>query len=136
MVTGEPLSGAVDRPLSKALVVDDDETMRDFLAMGLKKLGYAVVTAPDGMAALNLCSEHHFDLVVCDIRMPKLSGPSFLKNARNRAPQSVKRVIFVSSLADANMRREVAEVGGAALLSKPLTMAQLQQAIAALPAHV
>jgi len=67
--------------------------------------------------------------------MPKLSGPSFLKNARHRAPQSVKRVIFVSSLADSNMRREVAEAGGAALLSKPLTMAQLQQAIAALSAH-
>ena len=135
MMTAEPLPGAIDGPMPKVLVVDDDETMRDFLSMGLKKLGYAVVTAPDGMAALNLCSEHRFDLVVCDIRMPKLSGPSFLKNARNRAPQSVKRVIFVSSLADANMRREVAEAGGAALLSKPLTMAQLQQAIASLPAQ-
>lgn len=134
MATAEPLPGALERLMPKVLVVDDDETMRDFLSMGLKKLGYQVVTAPDGMAALNLCSVHCFDLVVCDIRMPKLSGPSFLKNARNRAPQSVKRVIFVSSLADSNMRREVAEAGGAALLSKPLTMAQLQQAIAALPA--
>ena len=135
MVTGGSLPGAIELPMPKVLVVDDDETMRDFLSMGLKKLGYEVVTASDGMVALNFCSEHRFDLVVCDIRMPKLSGPSFLKNARHRAPQSVKRVIFVSSLADSSMRREVVEAGGAALLSKPLTMAQLQQAIAALSAH-
>ncbi len=107
--------------------------MLEFLSMGLSKMGYDVLTAADGMAALSLCSEHVFDVVVCDIRMPKLSGLSFLKNARNRNPKSVRRVIFVSSLADSAMKREVADAGGAALLSKPITLAQLAEAVRALP---
>ena len=120
-------------PMLKALAVEDDETMLDWLSMCLHKMGYEVVTATDGMAALNLCSEHVFDLVLCDIRMPKLSGLSFLKNARNRNPESVRRVIFVSAFADSTMKREVADAGGAAVLSKPVTLAQLVEAVRALP---
>jgi DNA-binding response OmpR family regulator len=117
----------------KALAVEDDEALLDWLSMCLEKMGYDVMTATDGMAALNLCGEHVFDLVLCDIRMPKLSGLSFLKNARNRNPKSVRRVIFISSLADGAMKREVADAGGAALLSKPVTLAQLVEAVRALP---
>ena len=120
-------------PKPKALAVEDDETMLDWLSNCLREMGYDVVTATDGMAALNLCGEHVFDLVLCDIRMPKLSGLSFLKNARNRNPKSVRRVIFISSLADGAMKREVADAAGAALLSKPVTFAQLVEAVRALP---
>ncbi len=127
------MTNAAGSSKPKALAVEDDETMLDFLSMALTKMGFDVTTAPDGMAALNLCGEHVFDLVVCDIRMPKLSGLSFLKNARNRNPKSVRRVIFVSSLADSGIRREVLDAGGAALLSKPVTFAQLEEAVRALP---
>jgi CheY-like chemotaxis protein len=120
-------------PKPKALAVEDDETMLDWLSNCLRKMGYDVVTATDGMEALNLCGEHVFDLVLCDIRMPKLSGLSFLKNARNRNPKSVRRVIFISSLADGAMKREVADAAGAALLSKPVTFAQLVEAVRVLP---
>ena len=122
---------AVPRP--RALVVEDDGAMLDWFSMCLHKMGYEVVTATNGMTALDLCGEHVFDLVLCDIRMPKLSGLSFLKNARNRNPKSVRRVIFVSALADSAMKREVADAGGAALLSKPVTLAQLVEAVKTLP---
>jgi len=120
-------------PKPKALAVEDDETMLDWLSNCLREMGYDVVTATDGMEALNLCGEHVFDLVLCDIRMPKLSGLSFLKNARNRNPKSVRRVIFISSLADGAMKREVADAAGAALLLKPVTFAQLVEAVRVLP---
>ncbi len=133
-MTGDVSSSDVAAaPKPKALAVEDDETMLDWLSMCLKKMGYDVMTATDGMAALNLCGEHVFDLILCDIRMPKLSGLSFLKNARNRNPKAVRRVIFISSLADGAMKREVADAGGAALLSKPVTLAQLVEAVKALP---
>lgn len=125
--------GFAEAAKPKALAVEDDETMLEWLSICLKKMGYDVLTATDGMAALNLCGEHVFDLILCDIRMPKLSGLSFLKNARNRYPKSVRRVIFVSSLSDGAMKREVADAGGAALLSKPVTFAQLVEAVKALP---
>ena len=120
-------------PKPKALAVEDDEIMLDWLSNCLREMGYDVVTATDGMEALNLCCEHTFDLVLCDVRMPKLSGLSFLKNARNRNPKSVRRVIFISSLADGAMKREVLDAGGAVLLSKPVTLAQLVEVVKALP---
>ena len=87
---------ATESPVARgqALVVDDDEAMRMFVVMVLGKLGYGVKTAANGMAALEMCQAEIFDLVVCDMRMPKLSGISFLKNVRMRAPNSAKRVIF------------------------------------------
>lgn len=128
-VPESPTPNVDEKPL--ALVVDDDETIREFLHFGLTRLGYEVTTANDGMAAFALCMQQHYALVVCDIRMPKLSVLSFLKNARSRNPDAVQRVIFVSSLSESSLAREVAQAGGAALLSKPFTMAQLTAAIAA-----
>jgi two-component system, NtrC family, response regulator PilR len=118
-------------PASKlhALVVDDDESTREFVEMLLKKWGYQVTLAPDGMAALECCGTQVFDVVVCDIRMPKLSGVSFARNVRMRHPGSVRRLVFVSSLDDAKVRGEVADVGGVTLISKPIATDKLRQAL-------
>jgi CheY-like chemotaxis protein len=116
----------------QALVVEDDETMRDFLTSALNKLGYDTWNVADGMAALHLVDEKSFELVVCDIRMPKLSGISFVRNARMRNPESIRRVIFVSAIDDTVIRREANDVGGAAFLYKPITMQTLRETIAGL----
>lgn len=125
---------AVPPPSTKlqALVVEDDETMRDFLTSALNKLGYDTWNVGDGMAALHLTSEKSFDLVVCDIRMPKLSGFSFVRNARMRSADTIRRVIFVSAMDDTVIRREAADIGGSAFLYKPITMQTLRETIAAL----
>ena len=108
-----------------ALVVDDDEDVQIFVVMALERLGFAVKTAGDGMEALEMCQNEVFDLVMCDMRMPRLSGISFLKNVRIRAPLSAKRVVFLTSVDDTSVKRESIAAGAQDYLVKPITTARL-----------
>ena len=60
--------------MSKILVVEDDTTVRETLALNLGQEGYAVATAEDGEAGLNLARSESPDLVVLDVMLPKLDG--------------------------------------------------------------
>ena len=59
-----------DSPMSKLLVVDDEQSMRDFLSIMLKKEGYDVVTAETGGSAVKAVQNEIFDLVISDVKMP------------------------------------------------------------------
>jgi DNA-binding response OmpR family regulator len=120
--------------LGLALVVDDDEDSQLFVVLSLKKIGYEVKTAADGLAALQMCEREVFDVVICDVRMPKLSGISFIKNVRARSPNSAKRIIFVSSMDDVMIKREAFEAGAEDYLVKPISSAILAKAITGLSA--
>jgi len=65
--------------IMKILVVDDEENLRHMLQVMLRKHGYHVETAPDGSVALQMASHHQFTFILCDIRMPLMDGPVFLK---------------------------------------------------------
>ena len=110
-MTDNPAHPDLTASRGHVLVVDDDENCREFYSVILRKQGYEVMVAEDGMAALNLCALHIFDIVICDVRMPKLSGISFIKNVRVRSPESAKRVIFSSSMDDLVVKREAIEAG-------------------------
>ena len=102
----------------RVLVVDDDTVIVEHASAVLRRAGFHVETAGDGMNALAMFRASHFDAVVCDIRMPKLSGISFLKNLR-LAAESTCRVVMLSSLDDRTLQREALEAGAVAYLVKP-----------------
>src|SRR5512136_1106264 len=56
------------------LVIDDDQTLLSILAEHLNKAGYRAITVPSGLAGLQAFYEHHPDLVILDVMMPKLDG--------------------------------------------------------------
>ena len=112
----------------KALVVDDDIAMVEYVAAVLRRAGYQVETAGDGMTALEMYRVGEFDAVVCDIRMPKLSGISFLKNLRLSA-QSPCRVVLLSSMDDPTLRREAIDAGAVGYLVKPASSKAITDAV-------
>jgi DNA-binding response OmpR family regulator len=112
----------------RALVVDDDETVVEHVAAALRRAGYTVETAGDGLSALAKFRANAFDAVVCDIRMPKLSGISFLKNLRLGA-QTACRVVMLSSLDDRTIQREAIDAGAVAYLVKPASSKALIEAV-------
>ena len=118
----------VNATQKRALVVDDDSTMVEFVSAVLRRAGFQVETAGDGMTALEMCRASHFDAVVCDIRMPKLSGNSFLKNLR-LTPESNCRVVMLSSMADDAIKREVLAAGAVAYLVKPASSKAIIEAV-------
>ncbi len=71
------------------LIVDDEETIREMLAEFLEMEGYRVETAADGMAALDVLDDGHFDLVLTDLKMPRMGGISLLEQMAKHAPSTI-----------------------------------------------
>ena len=111
------MTSEVNARPKRALVVDDDPTMVEYVSAVLRRAGYLVDTADNGLTALEVYRANPFDAVVCDIRMPKLPGTSFLKNLRLTA-QSTCRVVLLSAMNDQTIRREALEAGAVAYLLK------------------
>ncbi len=83
--------------MATILVVDDDRGMREFLDIMLMREGYEVKSACDGKEALTLCGKHKFDLVVTDLKMPKVDGIDFLKGIKEISPETM--VILITAYA-------------------------------------
>jgi len=102
------------RNARRALVVDDDVTTVEFVPGILQKLGFHVESCHDGMAALERFRAAPFDVVIIDMRMPRLSGISFLKNLR-LPPRSPHRVVVLTAMDDQKLQREALDAGAAAI---------------------
>jgi len=105
------------------LVVEDEALIRDLLAESLGDLGYRVLLAPDGAAAVTLFEAHGgtIDLVILDVVMPRMSGPETL--ARMVAHNPGVKALFVSGHApEAAHIAEVLHASGRAFLSKPFVL--------------
>ncbi len=73
----------------RVLVVDDEETIRDMLAEFLEMEGYDVDTAEDGIAALGVMEEADFDIILTDLKMPRMGGISLLEQIGKHAPSTM-----------------------------------------------
>jgi two-component system response regulator PilR (NtrC family) len=83
--------------VAKILVVDDDEGIREFLEIMLTREGYDVTTAPDATKALSRCRKEIFDLILTDLRMPKVDGIEFLKAVKDISQETL--VILITAYA-------------------------------------
>jgi two-component system response regulator PilR (NtrC family) len=83
--------------MANILVLDDDKGMREFLEIMLSREGYKVSCAADAEKALNLCKKTKFDLILTDLKMPKVDGIEFLKRSRDICPESL--VILMTAYA-------------------------------------
>ncbi|HZH40493.1 MAG TPA: response regulator, partial [Gemmatimonadales bacterium] len=68
----------------KVLVVEDDKTVGQYVKRGLAEAGYQTDLVADGEEGLRLGSSGHYDLIVLDLRLPKLTGPEVLRTLRDR----------------------------------------------------
>jgi two-component system, NtrC family, response regulator PilR len=83
--------------MAKILVVDDDQGMREFLEIMLSREGYGVSTASDAGKALSRCRKETFDLIITDLKMPKMDGIGFLKEVKELSPETM--VILITAYA-------------------------------------
>jgi two-component system response regulator PilR (NtrC family) len=83
--------------MAKILVVDDDQGMREFLEIMMTREGYRVVTASDAGKALSRCRKETFDLIITDLKMPKMDGIGFLKEVKEISPETM--VILITAYA-------------------------------------
>jgi two-component system cell cycle sensor histidine kinase/response regulator CckA len=111
------------------LLVEDEEAVRAFAARALTSRGYTVLQAGSGVEALAQIDAHpaEIDLVVSDVVMPEMDGPSLLRELRKR--HSKVSVIFVSGYAEEAFRKNLPEGEQFKFLPKPFTLKQLVAAV-------
>ncbi|MEK6679958.1 MAG: response regulator, partial [Nitrospirota bacterium] len=103
--------------MDKILVVDDERSMRDFLSIMLKKAGYDVTTAIDGDEAVKILHKDIFDLVITDLKMPKVDGLQVLKTVKELSPDTV--VIVITAFASTETTVEAMKEGAYDYITKP-----------------
>lgn len=105
-------------PSAHILIVDDEENLRRTVARVLQRAGFEVTTASNGKECLALLSEHSFDLVYMDIRMPDMNGLETLKSVHAAHPQLP--VILFTGQPDLNSAVSALRQGAIDYLQKPL----------------
>jgi len=108
----------------KILVADDEQSMREFLDIMLKKEGYKVSLASNGEEVAKLVENDLFDLVLLDIRMPKLDGISALKRIKANAPETV--VIMITAFASADTAIKAMKEGAYDYITKPFKVEEIK----------
>ncbi len=109
------------------LVVEDDEKVRDSVTRLLKLKGYTITEARHGQQAVELATAQPFDLVLMDVKMPKLDGVSALRQIRAVRPGT--RVILTTGFSMSEEMKQVLAEGKAECLQKPFTYDQLTAAM-------
>lgn len=99
------------------LIIDDEKNMRHMLKAMLKKAGYAVQGAEDGIQALGLMEHNEFDYILCDLRMPRMDGMAFIKQAVVDYPE--KTYIMMSAYGTMETALEAIKEGAYDYISKP-----------------
>lgn len=128
------LETAPDQMASKGariLLAEDDDEMRQMLALSMRRAGYVVHENAGGIELLDLLAAivtgetlPDFDLVVSDIRMPVVTGLEMLEGMRSRKTFG-KPIILITAFGDEQTKREASRFGAAAVLDKPFEISQL-----------
>lgn len=128
----------IDSPLPKKqdltgkgtiLLVEDEDAVRAFASRALASRGYKVLEADSGETALKVFGENHdkIDLVLSDVVMPEMDGPTLLKELRRRGVKT--KIVFISGYAEDAFEKNLEGQTDFAFLPKPFSLKQLAEAV-------
>lgn len=113
--------------MTRILIVDDEETIRLALRKFLRSRGYEVEIAGSGEQAMQILEKGSFSLMLCDVRMPGMTGVQLVPLAREKDRDLA--IIMLTAVNDAATATEVLASGASDYLMKPVELADLQQAV-------
>jgi two-component system, sensor histidine kinase and response regulator len=116
-------------PPKKILVIDDEDDYREVIAATLETKGYVVIEAANGSDGLAAAKEHHPDLVLCDVKMPKMDGHSLLAALKEDPACTSIPFIFLTGFAAMSDMRQGMQLGADDYLTKPFTSDELISAV-------
>ncbi len=118
---------------ARILVVDDERSMRDLLAITLRQAGYEVAVADGGEAAIEALRGAVFDLVITDLRMRRVDGLGVLKAVKERSPRTI--VLVVTAFASTETAVEAMKLGAYDYVTKPFKLDEIRLTVGKALAH-
>jgi len=113
--------------MAKILVVDDDQGMREFMEIMLVQEGYDVTSIGEPVKAIDLCRKNAFDLIITDLKMPKISGLDFLKVIKDQRPDAI--VILITGYASGETAIKAMEEGAYDYVEKGGSIEELKKVV-------
>lgn len=113
--------------MKKILVVDDSPVVRNYHILILKKYGYSVDGASDGVDALEKSLKNNFDLILCDINMANMDGHTFIRKYREQEKETP--VIIISTQEEDHQKVQSFEAGANFYIVKPVVPEKLAEHI-------
>jgi DNA-binding NtrC family response regulator len=121
----KPSDGVVMPP--KILVIDDEDSMCNFMEIMLSKQGYSVDTVTSGKAGVGLLKENNYDLVIADLNMPEMTGIDVLKTVRSFKKE--QELIVMTAYASVDTAIEAMKQGAADYITKPFKVDEIKMII-------
>ncbi len=113
---------------TRALVIEDENALGEAVAAALSDAGFRVDRASDGQEGLARIDERHYDVIICDLKMPRVDGMTFFKTVSPRMPNVARRLIFVTGdVAGTEAERFLLE-SGCRWIPKPFRLRDLVRA--------
>ncbi|RZO54536.1 MAG: sigma-54-dependent Fis family transcriptional regulator, partial [Sandaracinaceae bacterium] len=109
------------------LVADDELNLRRVLEAQLKRDGYDVIAVEDGQQALDALEEHHVDVIISDLRMPKVDGMTLLKQVVRELPDIP--VIIITAHGTVDTAVEALKLGAFDYITKPFEQSELRNVV-------
>ena len=110
--------------MANILVVDDDKGIREILEIVLTQEGYEVTSVEDGVKAIAKCRRQKYDLIITDLKMPKMDGIEFLKAVKEISPESL--VILITAFASGETAVKAMQEGAYDYLEKDFDIEDLK----------
>ena len=112
----------------RILIVDDEESIREFLEIMLKKEGYETSLAEDGQVALDQLKKKSFDMIISDLQMPNVTGLELLRQVKEQSPEIVFMMITAFGTTDTAV--EAMKLGAYDYITKPFKIDEIRINIA------
>jgi len=116
---------------ARMLIVEDEEVLRDLIVRVLGQVGYQVDTSPDGLEALEKVDRVHYDLIICDVRMPRLGGIELYKKLSGRGSKMIHRIMFITGDTVSGETIGFIEANDIPYLGKPFEIQELLEKVRA-----
>jgi len=126
---GQPKPGDTVGP-RRILVIDDELDIASLLVEILSAEGHQVDSAENGAVALTMLDEREYDLILCDLRMPTLDGPGLYRELRQRRPELLGRLVFITGDALSVSMADFLIDSGRPRLSKPFSVPEIRDIVA------
>lgn len=111
------------------LIVEDEDNIRDVMVIVLAEMGYTVRGTANGFDALRWLEEELVDLLILDLKMPEIDGPTLYREVLARWPVGGPRVLFVSGFADTSGHEVTPNGMDVPVLFKPFSLEDLKAAV-------